>query len=59
MYSVTSLVRSHSPTALTETDDPVVDAHRVLRWAHRRFGDELVVTASFGDATLVHLVASG
>ncbi len=30
----------------------------VLRWAHARFGDRLVVTASFGDATLVHLVAS-
>ena len=29
----------------------------VLRWAGRTFGDDLVVTASFGDATLVHLVS--
>jgi phosphoadenosine phosphosulfate reductase len=38
-----------------ETDDPVVDAHRVLRWAHRRFGNGLCVTASFGDAVLAHV----
>lgn len=30
----------------------------VLRWAADRFGDDLVVTASFGDATLVHLAAT-
>ena len=30
----------------------------ILRWAADRFGDELVVTASFGDATLVHLAAT-
>jgi phosphoadenosine phosphosulfate reductase len=29
----------------------------ILRWAGERFGDGLVVTASFGDATLVHLVS--
>lgn len=29
----------------------------ILRWADREFGDDLVVTASFGDATLVHLVS--
>ncbi|MEZ5382054.1 MAG: phosphoadenylyl-sulfate reductase [Microthrixaceae bacterium] len=40
--------------ARPRTEDPL----DVLVWAHRRFGDELVVTASFGDATLVHLVAS-
>jgi phosphoadenosine phosphosulfate reductase len=40
-----------------ETDDPVVDAHRVLRWAHRRFGDGLCVTASFGDAVLAHVAS--
>lgn len=35
------------------------DAHpsEVLRWAGEEFGDGLVVTASFGDATLVHLVS--
>jgi phosphoadenosine phosphosulfate reductase len=34
------------------------DAHPldVLRWAGSRFGDDLVVTASFGDAVLAHLV---
>ena len=40
-----------------ETDDPVVDAHNVLRWAHRRFGEGLCVTASFGDAVLAHLAS--
>ncbi|MDQ3737845.1 MAG: phosphoadenylyl-sulfate reductase [Actinomycetota bacterium] len=33
------------------------DPHDVLRWAANTFGDDLVVTASFGDATLVHLVS--
>jgi phosphoadenosine phosphosulfate reductase len=35
------------------------DAHpgEVLRWAGAEFGDGLVVTASFGDATLAHLVS--
>ena len=35
------------------------DAHPldILRWAGDRFGDGIVVTASFGDATLVHLVS--
>ncbi len=35
------------------------DAHplEVLRWAGAEFGDGLVVTASFGDAVLVHLVS--
>jgi len=35
------------------------DAHPldILRWAGEKFGDRLVVTASFGDATLVHLVS--
>jgi phosphoadenosine phosphosulfate reductase len=35
------------------------DAHPldILRWAGDHFGDELVVTASFGDAVLVHLVS--
>lgn len=30
----------------------------VLRWAHARFGDDLVVTASFGDPVLAHLAHS-
>ena len=29
----------------------------ILRWAGERFGSDLVVTASFGDAVLVHLVS--
>jgi phosphoadenosine phosphosulfate reductase len=35
------------------------DAHPVdiLRWAGDQFGDGIVVTASFGDAALVHLVS--
>ena len=35
------------------------DAHplEILRWAGEEFGDGLVVTASFGDAVLVHLVS--
>jgi phosphoadenosine phosphosulfate reductase len=35
------------------------DAHPfdILRWAGDNFGDELVITASFGDAVLVHLVS--
>jgi phosphoadenosine phosphosulfate reductase len=41
-----------------ETDDPVADAHAVMRWASARFGDGLCVTASFGDATLAHLAHS-
>lgn len=38
----------------------LVHAHptEVLRWAHEQFGGDLVVTASFGDATLVHLAAT-
>jgi phosphoadenosine phosphosulfate reductase len=38
-----------------ETADPIVDAHRVLQWANRRFGKQLCVTASFGDAVLAHV----
>jgi phosphoadenosine phosphosulfate reductase len=34
-----------------------VDPLEVLRWAGDTFGDELVVTASFGDSVLVHLVS--
>ena len=35
------------------------DAHplEVLRWAGAEFGDGLVVTASFADPVLVHLVS--
>lgn len=41
----------HTPPS----DDPT----EVLRWADARFGCGLVVTASFGDATLVHLFVAG
>ncbi len=40
-----------------ETADPIVDAHRVLQWANRRFAGGLVVTASFGDAVLAHVAS--
>lgn len=35
------------------------DAHplEILRWTGDAYGDDLVVTASFGDAVLVHLVS--
>lgn len=42
----------------TETGEPVDDARRALLWAHATHGAGLCVTASFGDATLVHLAAS-
>jgi phosphoadenosine phosphosulfate reductase len=32
--------------------------HEILRWAGATFGDDLVVTASFGDAVLAHLANS-
>ena len=32
--------------------------HEILRWAGETFGDDLVVTASFGDAVLAHLANS-
>ena len=32
--------------------------HEILRWAAATFGDDLVVTASFGDAVLAHLANS-
>jgi phosphoadenosine phosphosulfate reductase len=38
-----------------ETDDPIVDAHRVLQWAHRRFGSSLCITVSCGDPVLAHV----
>jgi phosphoadenosine phosphosulfate reductase len=59
-----STVTSPSPTPSAEsafvdrpaeTDDPIRDAHRVLQWAHRQFGKQLCVTASFGDAVLAHV----
>lgn len=47
--------RSDTPR---ETDDPIADARRVMRWAAERYGAELCVTASFGDATLAHVTCS-
>lgn len=32
--------------------------HEILRWAGETFGDDLVVTASFGDPVLAHLANS-
>lgn len=42
----------------TETNDPIADAYRTLRWATNRFGERLCVTASFGDAILAHVANS-
>jgi phosphoadenosine phosphosulfate reductase len=38
-----------------ETADPIADAHAIMQWAHAIHGERLCVTASFGDATLVHV----
>jgi phosphoadenosine phosphosulfate reductase len=45
-------------TRPAETHDPIADGAAVLRWAAATFGDSLCLTASFGDATLVHLAAT-
>jgi phosphoadenosine phosphosulfate reductase len=50
---LSSLLPSADQLAAFEDADPI----EILRWAGERFGDGLVVTASFGDATLVHLVS--
>jgi len=46
---------NHSIVRPPETADPIADAHEIMRWAHDTYGDGLCLTASFGDATLVHL----
>ena len=46
---------NHSIVRPAETVDPIADAHAIMRWAHDTYGDGLCLTASFGDATLVHL----
>jgi phosphoadenosine phosphosulfate reductase len=40
------------------TDLDGVDPVEIVRWAHSQLGDDLVVTASFEDAALVHVVAT-
>jgi phosphoadenosine phosphosulfate reductase len=50
---LSSLLPSAPELAAFEDADPI----EILCWAADRFGDGLVVTASFGDATLVHLVS--
>lgn len=50
-------------TELTELNEAAHDlegAHPVdiVRWAHERHGDGLVVTSSFGDAILAHVASS-
>lgn len=62
MTSSPSTVGSPNPPAPSglddrpaESDDPIRDAHLVLQWANRRFGNQLCVTASFGDAVLAHV----
>ncbi|WP_420451204.1 phosphoadenylyl-sulfate reductase [Ilumatobacter sp.] len=46
------------PPRPVETDDPIADARAVLLWADDVMGSGICVTASFGDATLVHLAAT-
>jgi phosphoadenosine phosphosulfate reductase len=41
-----------------ETGQTLVDAQRAIDWAATTHGDKLCITASFGDATLVHLVST-
>lgn len=41
------------PNEIDETD-----AAATVAWAHREFGNGLVLTASFEDPVLVHLVAT-
>lgn len=62
-----SLVTHHSPTEPSggrrprppvERGDVVDDARALIRWAHDVHGGGLCITASFGDATMAHLVAS-
>ena len=48
----------HDERPPAETADPVADAYAAMRWASSRFGGRLCVTASFGDATLAHVVNS-
>ena len=45
--------------SLDRLSESFEDAHPldILRWAGATFGDDLLVTASFGDAVLVHLVS--
>jgi len=50
-----STIASNIADRPAETADPIVDAHRVLQWANRRFARQLCVTASFGDAVLAHV----
>ena len=57
MFWLTDPVHRHRPEPQrTESGDPVADARHVIRWAVETFGDAVCVTASFGDATLPHLV---
>ena len=44
-------------TPLT-ADIAETDAAGIVAWAHREFGSGLVLTASFEDPVLVHLVAT-
>jgi phosphoadenosine phosphosulfate reductase len=52
---------------MNTSTQPLLDPHiadamqpvEVVRWAHEHFGDGLVVTCSFADAVLPHLVSQG
>lgn len=50
----TNLLDNHRAAEHLDGADPV----DIVRWAHERFGVELVVTASFQNAVLVHVAAS-
>jgi phosphoadenosine phosphosulfate reductase len=50
-------------TELTELSRAAADLEHappvdIVRWAHDRFGEKLVVTASFGDAVLSHVAST-
>jgi phosphoadenosine phosphosulfate reductase len=49
--------RSLNRDEIDELNREFEDAHpsEILAWAHKRFGDSLVVTSSFGDSVLAHL----
>lgn len=45
---------------LSKTATDLESAHPgdIVRWAHERYGSQLVVTASFGDAVLAHVAST-
>ncbi len=52
-------LRRHDASVSPDDAQPSAGTHplEILRWAGRTYGDGVVVTASFGDAVLAHLVS--